>query len=283
MILKHETIDLNGSPLFTSLTMETPSQVSVPIPSDACFAYIIDGDNQMLVEQMDLRAEPGKVILSLCGYTLGNIIAEQEPGQVTSIIVHFSREHLRTAYENSKPPLWREIERPVTQILVQDAASELVKRYFEGVGHLFQNREAVSEGILIVKLQEIILLLMQTNNSPEIAQIMNSLFSERTFSFKELIDAHLYSNASIQDLAMLTNLSLSSFKREFRKIYDDTPGSYILNKRTEKVAEQLEFSDESVSTIGYQCGFNSPAHLSRVFKSKYGVTPSEYRLNLSVK
>nr|WP_246164386.1 AraC family transcriptional regulator [Xanthovirga aplysinae] len=110
---------------------------------------------------------------------------------------------------------------------------------------------------------------------------MRSLFSERTFSFKEVIDANICHPRSIEELAQLTNHSLSSFKREFKKIYNATPAVYILDKRAEKVAELLKLSDESISSIGYHCGFTSPSHLSRVFKNKYGVTPKEFRLSLS--
>jgi len=190
---------------------------------------------------------------------------------------------LLKTYENSPPTFWKELERPMVQFIVQMAASELVKKYFEGVVHLFNNKAAASEEILILKLKEIIQLLLQTKNSTQITQIMSSLFSERTFSFKEVVEAYICEPVSVEELAQLTNNSLSSFKRKFKKIYATTPGSYIIDKRAEKVADLLMISDESISGIGYQCGFTSPAHLSKVFKSKYGVNPSTYRLNFSDK
>ena len=79
---------------------------------------------------------------------------------------------------------------------------------------------------------------------------------------------------------MLTNQSVSSFKRTFKKHYNSTPGAYLMHKRTEKVAQRLAMSDEPVSSIGYDCGFSSPAHLSRAFKQRYGVSPTQYRERL---
>lgn len=283
MIIQHQTIDLYERPLFTLVKVKTPMTVAVPLPSEACFAYIIDGDNQSLSERPELKAEPGKVILSLCGHTVGHMISEQEAGQLDSVIVHFHKEQLMRVYEDSKPPMWKELEAPVTQYVVQTAASELVRRYFEGLIHLFQHKEAVTEDILILKLKEIILLLLQTKDSPQITQIICSLFSERTFSFKEVIESHICLPVTIEDLAHLTNRSLSSFKREFKKIYNSSPATYIIDRRTEKVAELLKVSDDSISGIGYQCGFSSPAHLSRVFKEKFGLSPSEYRMTPSDK
>lgn len=283
MIIEHKTIDLWAKPLLTWVTMESPMQQSVPLPSEACFAYIMEGDGHALAVKPEIRAAPGQVILSLCGNTVGRMLSAQEKGRISTVVVHFHTEILRRAYQNSPPAFWKELEAPVVQFIVQAAASELVKRYFESLVYLFEYREAVSEEILILKLKELIALLMQTEDSPQILQIMRSLFSERTFSFKEVVDAHVCTPATVENLAMLTNHSLSSFKREFRRIYNATPASYIIDKRAEKVAGLLAVSDESISHIGYDCGFTSPAHLSRVFKNKYGVTPSEYRLNLSGK
>jgi len=64
MIIKHKTIELLGEPLFTWVTIKTPLWPSVPLPADACFAYIIDGDNQSLSKKGKIRAESGQIILS---------------------------------------------------------------------------------------------------------------------------------------------------------------------------------------------------------------------------
>jgi len=48
MIIDHKTIELFDKPLFTWVTIETPMKGPVPLPSDACFAYIVDGDGHNL-------------------------------------------------------------------------------------------------------------------------------------------------------------------------------------------------------------------------------------------
>ncbi|MBL4753055.1 MAG: hypothetical protein JKY52_05560 [Flavobacteriales bacterium] len=125
------------------------------------------------------------------------------------------------------PLFWNKLNAPVVQL----AASELVRIYFEGVIYLFNNPEAVSEGIRLFKLKEIILLLHQTKDAPMVTQIRSSLSSERTFGFKEVVEAYGNSPITIEQLAQLTNNSRSSFKRKFKKIYHTTPGAYLIDKR----------------------------------------------------
>ncbi len=54
----------------------------------------------------------------------------------------------------------------------------------------------------------------------------------------------------------------------------------ILRRRLEECARQLAGAvsrERSVTDIAYGWGFNSTAHFARVFKTRFGVTPSEYR------
>lgn len=282
MVKSKETITLYDLPAFTKVSLETPVE-DLSLPSEACYMYITKGDGQLVAKKENITLETGHVILSLCGYTASKMIAEQTKGAVESIIVHFNQSLLQKVFEGTKPELWTELEKPVTQYIVQASANALVKHYFSGITELFQNKEALTPQILQLKLKEIIYLLLQSGNAENIRQIVLSLFSERTFTFKELVSAHIENTTSIENLAMVTNCSISTFKRRFKEVFDATPNQYIINLKVEKVAYLLKTTDEPISTIGYQCGFNSPEHLSRAFKNKYHLTPSAYRLNFSIK
>jgi AraC family transcriptional regulator, exoenzyme S synthesis regulatory protein ExsA len=282
MIVEHKSISLFGRPLYTLIEFETPLAEELPISSDACFTYFVRGDKQQLSAIHEVSAISGQFVLSLCGITLGKMLTEQK-GHIRSVIVHFTPEVLRNVYSNEKPPFWNELDKPVTKYIVQMAASNLLRHSIDGVIKLFENIPAASDLILQLKLKEIVLLLLQTEDNPHVSQIMRSLFSERTFSFKETIEAHLFTPASVEDLAKLTGMSLSTFKREFAKTFGQTPANYIVDRRIERVAHLLKISDSSISEIGYDCGFASPGNLSKVFKSKYNQTPSEYRLTFTNK
>jgi len=283
MIIEHQTIKLYELPVFSWVTLTTPNEAGVPLPAEACIAYLTEGDGQSIFMQESLYANSGNVIISNCGRTVSNMIAHQEEGKVSTIIAHFHRKQLQRIYHNAKPKLWKEIEKPVTQNVVQVEASNLVVKFFEGIALFFDNRNVITEEILSLKIQELILLLLQSESSQNIRDIINSLFSDRVFTFTELVDAYLFTPLSIQQYAQLTNKSLSSFKREFKRVYGTSPGGYIINKRLEKVAQLLATSETSITNIGYDCGFTSLEHLSRSFKSKYGMPPSKYRKNLSIK
>ena len=176
---------LVDKPVFTKLGIETPLKEDLALPSDACYLYIQEGDAQPLALNFTLSATKGTVILSTCGLTVGQMISQQFKGEMETIIIHFNRDVLSECFEGEKPALWEELQTPVNEYVVQTAASELVAFYFQGIDQLFYNKEAVTSSILKLKLKEIILLLLQTENGHEVQQIVKSLFSDRTFSFEE--------------------------------------------------------------------------------------------------
>jgi len=76
---------------------------------------------------------------------------------------------------------------------------------------------------------------------------------------------------------------LSSFKRKFKEIYKESTAGYLKKKKLEKAAALLEGSAKNISKICCDSGFNDLAHFSRSFKAKYGMSPTEFRMNQSVK
>ena len=111
----------------------------------------------------------------------------------------------------------------------------------------FEHPDLVNPELLILKIKELILLLLQSDNYETIAELISNLFSPRQANLKDIIQNHLFSDLSVTELAKLANLSLSSFKREFQNFYNDTPANYLRTKKIEKAMDLLTQSDLSVS------------------------------------
>nr|WP_201747784.1 AraC family transcriptional regulator [Dyadobacter flavalbus] len=193
------------------------------------------------------------------------------------VIVTFHTDILKKIYEREIP----QILKPNSRISNQSRAAVnndfLIQKYIDGLLFYFENPSLVSDEILVLKLKEIILLLAQTQDAEIVQVILSQLFSSTTYTFKQIIEANLFSQVGIEDLAQQSNLSVSSFKREFKKLYNDSPANYIRNRRLEKAAELLCASGERITDIAFDCGFNDLANFTKSFHDKYGTSPSNYR------
>lgn len=85
---------------------------------------------------------------------------------------------------------------------------------------------------------------------------------------------------SIAQLAESVYLSERHFRRQFEKIYQQTPKEYLLKLRLRAAVQMLWRREQSISDIALACGFSDGNHFSRVFRQTYGVSPSEYRKKL---
>ena len=271
---------LYKKPLFTWYELPIPLDTRIKLPAESCFAYILEGEEQDLT-QSGFLAKKGSVILSLCGKTVGQSLSTMETGYLSAIVVHFNREVLKKVFDNEKPKFWKELNHPLKKDTIQQDASALVKSYFLSVSNFFNHTNALNEDILALKLKEVILLLLQTEESSSLNTIIRRLFSDKIFSFQEVIQANLYEPLNLPRLAAMTNNSSASFKRKFKKIYSDSPARYIRQKKLEKAKSMLVATKSTISEICYECGFSNPSSFSRLFKAEYDRSPSEYRLSFN--
>ncbi|NMO50676.1 helix-turn-helix domain-containing protein [Actinoplanes sp. TBRC 11911] len=56
-----------------------------------------------------------------------------------------------------------------------------------------------------------------------------------------------------------------------------TLGAYIRHRRLARSYDDLLFGSDPVAVIASRCGFGSPAHFSRLFRDRYGLTPTTVR------
>ncbi len=283
MILEHNTLNLFDKKVFEKVLVTTPYGNANHLDNEACFLYFTEGRNNHYSEEDHLHMRAHEGVLMKCGNYLYNVTPDKDTGRCGLIAIHFYPDVLKKVYENKVPDFLKKknhVSYNSNMALVK--STELIAKYIESLSFFFENPNLVDEELLILKIKEIILLLSKIN-APAIIEIMYNLFSPRSVSFKDVIETHLFSPLSLNDLAELTNCSLATFKREFRKEYNDSPANYIKNRRLGKAAELLAISDKRISAIAHDCLFGDTAHFSSAFKSKYQLSPSEYRLSQSQK
>ena len=82
---------------------------------------------------------------------------------------------------------------------------------------------------------------------------------------------------NVPDLAKELNLSEGHLQALYKQQFAISVMDDIINFRLKKAEDYLMFSNHSIATIAEDCGYNSHEHFSRQFKSRYGLTPGEYR------
>ena len=280
MILKHHTINLFEKKVFETATVIPPYKSLNQLDNEACFLFMLEGGNDHYSEEGHINYSRDEGVLMKCGNFMFKVNPDEETGKGGFVAIHFYPEVMKKIYENEIPGFLKNKKQlPFHSNMALVKSRVLIKKYIEGLLFYFENPALVNDELMVLKFKEIILLLLNTEDAPAVLEIMYNLFSPKAFSFKDIIESHIFSPLSIADLAQLTNSSLASFKREFKKIYQDSPANYIKIKRLERAADLLIVSNIPISSIAYDCLFNDVAHFSSSFKTKYKLSPSQYRLS----
>ncbi len=95
---------------------------------------------------------------------------------------------------------------------------------------------------------------------------------------REYIDAHIYENITVRDLAETVSLSTSQMTRVFGKAFGQTPYEYVLGRKTDTACLLLRNTALSVKEIAYRLGFSDEHYFCNVFKKRVGMTPGRYRM-----
>jgi AraC-like DNA-binding protein len=93
----------------------------------------------------------------------------------------------------------------------------------------------------------------------------------------DLIEATLDRPMRLEEVASAACLSPYHFHRLFTATQGETPHHYARRRRLERARDRLERSDDTVTDISLEYGFESLSSFSLLFRRRFGLPPARYR------
>lgn len=275
MILAHDRFDLYDKMIFERAVLRAPFKIPNSMPNEACFLYVLSGEYQVSSPDQRQRVRATEGVVMKCGMYFAEWLEHTKDETCEAIAVHFYPEILQKIYTDELDNI---AVRSAGRQMVKIKNDDLINNFIHGMRFYFQNPSIVDDALVIMKLKEIIHILLKTDRAASIADMLRSFFSPRVHGLRKVVDTHLYSRLSIEELAKLANLSLSSFKREFRRVFNDSPARYLKQRKLERARQLLEKTDRRINEIAFECGFEDFPHFCRTFARHVGLSPGAYRL-----
>lgn len=130
-----------------------------------------------------------------------------------------------------------------------------------------------------------LLKILYTLSSNEYRILASSSFSHaarnpesrRVQKIKQYINDHYTETLRLEDMSRLVGMTPTSFSRFFKLRTGKSLSDYVLDIRLGFAARMLVDSTNNISEICFECGFNNLSNFNRIFKSRRGVTPKEFR------
>lgn len=176
---------------------------------------------------------------------------------------------LREFYEN-RPVLetWSENslkERPIKSHL-------LLKGYFNSLLPYFEMQDELPEPIVSIKILEALTIIDSIDKRA--SAVLGTFSKIGKIDLKKYMEEHYMYNLPLEKFATLTGRSLTSFKADFKKVFNKTPGKWLTEKRLNLAHYKLNSEKQKSSDVYLSVGFENLSHFSFAFKKAFGYNPS---------
>ncbi|MGX1928163.1 AraC family transcriptional regulator [Flagellimonas sp. 2504JD4-2] len=174
---------------------------------------------------------------------------------------------------NSQPKVYDQI----FEIDVNDSFEALIHSIF----NYFKQAGEIPKSLIEIKFRELLFNILLNPKNRRLAEYLYSLRNTEKTDMEYTMLKNFRYDLSMEEFARLCGRSLSTFKRDFKNHFSQTPGSWIKNKRLEYAKTLLHESSLSINEICYESGFKNPSHFNTAFKEKYDQPPLQFRSSLT--
>jgi AraC-like DNA-binding protein len=152
-----------------------------------------------------------------------------------------------------------------------------MKEYFNSLGQYMKDGMLLSDPIAErIKMTELIYMLLSNEECCINKQVLAHSDRQRE-NFEQVIRRNIFNDVSIEELAAQSNRSLTSFKKEFKSRFHESPHKWFIRQRLMHSRMLLISTGKSISEIGVECRFPNTSHFIKLFKKEFHYTPASYR------
>lgn len=105
--------------------------------------------------------------------------------------------------------------------------------------------------------------------------------NETFVKFTELVEKNIDNIKTVNEYADMMYTSKKTVNLMTRKAIDMSAKQYIIQQLILKIRLKLSFEQNSINEVAYELGFTDPSNMTRFFKKHTGITPNEFRKQVS--
>jgi len=244
-----------------------------------CFVFIFKGKKKWETIGHEYTVRGGEAIFIKKG---ANIVHQYFDDDFCALLIFVPDEFIRNTIKNHHIDCIEKGKIIPTDSIINVHVDEILSTYSHSVYNYFLQSKTPPKDLLKIKFTELIINIMMSDENNALAGHFMQLCLENKVSIRSIMEANFAHNLRLDEFAELTARSLSTFKRDFIKIYGMPPGKWLTQKRLEHAKYLLDTTDKQVTDIVVDCGFENNSHFSRVFKVRFGVSPLHYRSNVAL-
>ncbi|UUC47387.1 helix-turn-helix domain-containing protein [Flavobacterium cerinum] len=229
--------------------------------------WFLSGETKIIQADATYIFKKGDIFL-IPRNQLATIINYPKDGQPhKTVVMHLSVAILRDYYANRNIKPQATVSSKIYAFnnhpLLESCLASLIP-YFE--------MSELPEDIAILKITEAISILRTIDS--DIDQVLANFEAPGKIDLAGYMEKNFMFNLPLEKFGYLTGRSLTTFKRDFGKLFNTTPQRWLTQKRLELAHYQFVEKKKKPIDVCYEVGFENLSHFSYAFKKQYGYAPT---------
>lgn len=152
--------------------------------------------------------------------------------------------------------------------------NKLLKNYIKSLEPYYLGESELDEIFSDIKREELVLILLKS--APVLAGTLLNFHVPQKIDLEAFMNRNFRFNVSLERFAFMTGRSLSSFKRDFIRVFGTTPGHWLKKKRLDEAYFRISRQRQKPVDVYLEVGFEDLSHFSFAFKKEFGKSPSDF-------
>lgn len=260
-----------------SKTFKNKERYTVP-----CFVLFIPLRGQKIFYQdgQEFPVEAGQLLLIRAGARLSCDLSRLDDGLFEALMFQMHEDFLAgVLHKHAQAHQPSALQASTPQDLCLLDVTPLLKSCIESLLPFFDPTVTGPTSLIQLKMEELLLHLLHldANDTARVHALLAEAQAPERAAYLRLIQQALESPMGIEQMARAMHQSPTTFKKNFKQYLGLPPAQYLQDKRLEEAHYLLRSTDQNITEIGLQCGFESPSHFIQVFKRKYHMTPGQLK------
>ncbi|TPN81209.1 helix-turn-helix domain-containing protein [Aquimarina algicola] len=239
-------------------------------------SFLREGTKEVFSENSSFAIDNSQFLLMKSGKCLMTEKLSQT-NNYRSILLFFSNEVIsefirKFEIRTSKPKINQSIHAFEYDIFIT--------RFVDSLLDITKFSKEIQHNILKIKFEELMLYLIESKGTDFLYPLITDP-GNPSQKFIHTVERNKYNKLTLQELSFLCNMSISSFKREFKKHYLISPIKWFQNKRLEYAFHLIKDEQKRPSDIYSDVGYENLSSFIQAYKAKYGLTPKQHQNNLN--
>lgn len=238
------------------------------------FSFLLEGKKEVFFDNSNFSIDKSSFLLMKSGHCLMTETPSSISENYRSILLLFSTEEVINLMKKYDLKPNHKVSSRSTYSFRYDSFITGFVNSLITISKLSTNLQG---NLLQTKFEEIMLYLIEVRGANFLHSFTEDLNQNQRFI--ETIESNVMNKLTVKELAFLSNMSISTFKRTFEKNFQSSPSKWFQDKRLEQAALLLDNDTNRPSDIFEEIGYENLSNFIQAFKTKFGVTPKQYQLN----